>query len=456
MKFSQIISRISGLKRKKNLANADFLAQLCSISFNQKSLQKKYTMKAFKTFLVVLFAVGIVATGCKPEQSVEPKKNVAPEMGLAANDSHDRPTPACMYSVYAPLVDAAGNTQGGDEFEAGIGEYGRVEFVNDPTDFWCLLSMGYYWLAAEGSIWVGQCGDVPLLPDGRVDWENFQWGSSTPLAQFYQWGVPTANINLDANLCACAVVVVEGVQSDFFGNAFNNTILWAKGDRTVGANGFGTTVCPVPCPFISDNECHDIDRASGRNCEEITVVSTNAGSPGSAPFTFTVKNSTRTTTITTITGNMTGTATFTVCPTATSGVESYWVYLGDSRALYVDSLKIDVSVTPTCAPPCAVPTPTTVGDIPADYNCGNTNQGERKVNVCHLPPGNPANRQMICIAVSALPAHVIDFKPANNRCLGHMPGCHIGPCDPCGPNTSDDAIARAAAYKLQYGCRGNY
>ena len=59
-----------------------------------------------------------------------------------------------------------------------------------------------------------------------------------------------------------------------------------------------------------------------------------------------------------------------------------------------------------------------------DISCGNNND---KVLVCHLPPGYPENIQMICIAPSAIQAH-----------LDH--GCYVGMCDapdPCeGANQS--------------------
>lgn len=88
----------------------------------------------------------------------------------------------------------------------------------------------------------------------------------------------------------------------------------------------------------------------------------------------------------------------------------------------------------TVTPTCEIPTPSP-GDDLSEWYCGNGN-GQQKVTVCHLPPGNPANMQEICIAVSALPAHVQEFKPINNPTMGHNSGCHIGPCDPCGPGSS--------------------
>lgn len=92
----------------------------------------------------------------------------------------------------------------------------------------------------------------------------------------------------------------------------------------------------------------------------------------------------------------------------------------------------------SCLPPCVLPTPGPGGDL-SPYACGD-GLGEPKVTICHLPPGYPANMQEICISVSALEAHVLDFKPLNNPCLGHHSGCHIGPCDPCGPGSSSSNV----------------
>lgn len=122
-------------------------------------------------------------------------------------------------------------------------------------------------------------------------------------------------------------------------------------------------------------------------------------------------------------------------------------YLNASKITFVP-----VSCSPA-APACGIPSVTVANTSTlAEWDCTPGNSNNHKVNVCHVPPGNPANRHTICIDYSALPAHVIDFKPADNRCMGHISGCHIGPCDPCGPGSSEDAIARAAAYAQQYNC----
>ncbi len=108
---------------------------------------------------------------------------------------------------------------------------------------------------------------------------------------------------------------------------------------------------------------------------------------------------------------------------------------------------------PKCKGACSVPV-YGPGDDLSDYDC-TTGKGEQKVTVCHMPPGNPTNVQQICIAVSALPAHIVDFKPATNPCMGHHSGCHLGPCNPCGPGSSGESRDAAKAYYDALGCTGS-
>jgi hypothetical protein len=408
-------------------------------------------MKTLTKILALVFAIGIVAVGCKPDQTVNPNgKGNTPDASLSTEDpNHNRPDPQCMSSVFSDLQDNQGNLAGGDPFEGTYGEFGRVEIVNDPYNVMVLLSMGFHWLAADGSIFVGQCNQVPLNTDGSVNWEQFAWGSNVPVVQYFQWSIPNASIQLDAAGCACVVVALEGVQTDFFGAPYNNIRLWAKGDRTVGTNGRAITACPVACPFLSHGTCYDVNPAAGRTSATLSVTSTTAGTPGAAPFTFTWYNSSNTPIATEV--NNTGTSSHTVT-TTTGG--TWYVSVSNSMSIYTDRDTINVGVNTCGAPPCGVHHPSDVASIPASMDCTPGNSPHHKVNVCHLPPGNPGNRHTICIDTDALPAHVIDFKPANNRCMGHLSGCHIGPCDPCGGTVSDSEteVARAAAYKQQFGC----
>ena len=54
------------------------------------------------------------------------------------------------------------------------------------------------------------------------------------------------------------------------------------------------------------------------------------------------------------------------------------------------------------------------------YRCGNNN---RKVQICHIPPGNPAARHTICIGASAVAAHVGHHKSHDGLISDYM-----GPC----------------------------
>jgi hypothetical protein len=72
-------------------------------------------------------------------------------------------------------------------------------------------------------------------------------------------------------------------------------------------------------------------------------------------------------------------------------------------------------VTAVDANGCQSTAPSCTSVSSADVTCGNHNQ---KVVLCHLPPGNPSNHQTLCIAPSAVPAH-----------LANHPGDCVGSCD---------------------------
>ncbi|MCO6491481.1 MAG: thrombospondin type 3 repeat-containing protein [Phaeodactylibacter sp.] len=53
-----------------------------------------------------------------------------------------------------------------------------------------------------------------------------------------------------------------------------------------------------------------------------------------------------------------------------------------------------------------------IDELPDDWRCGNNGN---KVTICHVPPGNPANANILCVSPNAVPAH-----------LAH--GDYLGPC----------------------------
>src|SRR5690606_39147187 len=90
------------------------------------------------------------------------------------------------------------------------------------------------------------------------------------------------------------------------------------------------------------------------------------------------------------------TATVNVCPDETT---SYSVTVTDANGCVGEAGAVAVRVV--------------------DVHCGN---GGNKVALCHIPPGNPANPQSICVAASAVPAHL-----AHGDFLGDCSGS----ADPC-------------------------
>jgi len=114
------------------------------------------------------------------------------------------------------------------------------------------------------------------------------------------------------------------------------------------------------------------------------------------------------------------------CTTLTASVSGgtapytyLWSTGGTGQSVNVcPSESTDYTVTATDANGC-IEVSGSIHVEAVDVHCGN---GGNKVLVCHIPPGNPGNASTICIAASAVPAH-----------LAH--GCFLGDCaetaDPC-------------------------
>lgn len=90
----------------------------------------------------------------------------------------------------------------------------------------------------------------------------------------------------------------------------------------------------------------------------------------------------------------------------------------------------------------------TVTVVVIDVVSGCSNNNNLKVQVCHVPPGNQANRHNICISPNAIAAHL---PPPLGSAIGHS-NCYLGPCanlcrdngipfdppPPCGATQIDD------------------
>jgi hypothetical protein len=70
---------------------------------------------------------------------------------------------------------------------------------------------------------------------------------------------------------------------------------------------------------------------------------------------------------------------------------------------------------------CHYPPP--LNEIVEEWKCGNNNK--KKVYVCHIPPGDPANAHTICVSYNALAAHIAHgdyLGPCGNASCGNARG----------------------------------
>jgi hypothetical protein len=100
---------------------------------------------------------------------------------------------------------------------------------------------------------------------------------------------------------------------------------------------------------------------------------------------------------------------------AAQGAVSYlWTPGGQTTASITVTQPGTYCVTALDAAGCQSTTPTCTTISSATVACGNNGQ---KVILCHVPPGNPNNPQTLCIAPTAVPAH-----------LANHPGDCVGSC----------------------------
>jgi len=256
----------------------------------------------------------------------------------------------------------------------------------DAQDGWCSSET-----AVQSSLWFtfqappSGCvsidagpGDFQLAVYSVVDCSNF--GTFTELAANDDGG-PGLSPHIEQLSC-----LVPGqtyyVQLDGFGS-------------TRGAGTIIITDCGNAPLTVEAGDCQTILAGYGNNnCATITA----AAAGGFPPYTYEWTDGN------TVVGT---TATVTVCPSTTT---TYTVTVTDSHG-------------------CTATDVVTVYVV--DVRCGNNNS---KVQVCHVPPGNPGNSQTICVSPNAVPSHV-----------GNHTGDRVGPCElPCQNIANAPSSARLA------------
>jgi hypothetical protein len=105
----------------------------------------------------------------------------------------------------------------------------------------------------------------------------------------------------------------------------------------------------------------------------------------------------------------------TLTASASNATSYLWTPGGQTTAAITVTQPGNYCVTAFDASGCPSDVPACSNISTASVQCGNNGQ---KVLLCHVPPGNPNNPQTLCIAPSAVPAH-----------LANHPGDCLGSCD---------------------------
>ena len=113
-----------------------------------------------------------------------------------------------------------------------------------------------------------------------------------------------------------------------------------------------------------------------------TVLTATVTSGGTAPFTFLWS-----------TGGTT--ASISVSPTVTT---SFYVVVTDALG-------------------CQSAADTVIVNVTQPGNCSNFPCKKNKVEICHIPPGNPSNAHTICISANAVPAHLANHADYCGPCV---------------------------------------
>lgn len=372
---------------------------------------------------------GALLFGCAPE-SVGPRNdNDTPGLAGAAGDPHPALDTVCQTADTMFLVREDNGSEYVDKCLKRVPPVtGPLTIVpcgtNDPVFKWGYLEMVEGYLADTNYI---DC-NFTLAPGwytNRNDWQfsiasdfhfdqngiplvTNDWSSLVPSQSENKWQL-RINANTLPDPCYAVALRVNAIKLNLFGAEFpgSATVLWGKNAKwnTTGSPWASTSpwllnFCLSRCmstpPPPVEEVC--VNTFAGPTLSTCTNLTVNTSSLSGGPFTYAWSTGATTPSIN-------------VCPTATT---TYTVTISGAGGRPVQINNYTVNVT--------------------NAACGNGAHAGQKVWVCHVPPGNPANVQDICIDPSALPAHVARFRlPGSNPNQGHDSGCEIGKCgsNPC-------------------------
>ncbi|HEX2899796.1 MAG TPA: T9SS type A sorting domain-containing protein, partial [Bacteroidia bacterium] len=115
-----------------------------------------------------------------------------------------------------------------------------------------------------------------------------------------------------------------------------------------------------------------------------------------------------------------------ICPTISGGSGAYTTSISPAAAYtcqngcfaVAPNATTTYTITVTDAQGCSTSDDVTVNYLDVVAACGSN--GQPKVQICHVPPGNPGNANTLCVSPNAVPAHL-------GAGIGHG-GDYLGPC----------------------------
>lgn len=370
-------------------------------------------MKAYTKVLLTALGLSAALYSCRPD-NVRPRgeeDNQGPTTAFSEVDTHQLYTPFCSDFDTLPLISEMGSSLTVNfQCTANCPKWGYVSSYNSNRFFVAKFRLAQTWFVdfANSQFTLASNFNLGtnLIPQTSNDWLSF---NPAPDVNSWQMVVPLSSIVRDQSNCFAFAARLSVWKISFFGgfNPASRRTLWAynanynvAGHPNASPSPYVTPSCWTFCAPEPDTLCQSI----------VTGLPSSAG-PSCATLTPPSGQTTSAVTYAWSTGATT--QSINVCPTSAS---TYYT----------------VTVTET---PSRVPVGIYVFRLAAnDVQCFAGNSPHHKVKVCHLPPGNPANQQNICIDWSGVPAHVAAYRaPGSNPRQGHDSGCYIGECgyDPC-------------------------